>query len=177
MNININDIFEFSQLRITCHVRSLNYFAAMFGLNFPDHDGDKNKEPMRTGYAYIVYAMYHKNFHLTPEHEKLCEEAKETHHKHATHHIAYYQNISDIPDIRIYEMVSDWASANFEQKEILCANDALGLIDWFNKNRLNENWTAHQLDLIQKAFKIIDEKSDSGVIKSIWMPVLEKSDL
>ena len=177
MNIDINDIFEFSKLRIECHVRALNYFADMFGLHFPEHDNDKNIEPMRTGYAYIIYAEYHKNFHLLFEQERLCMDAKNTHHKHAPHHIGYYQKISDIPDIRVYEMVCDWASANFERKNIVRVDGALGLSDWFEQNKSKQDWTPHQLDLIKNALKIIDEKTDPEAVREIWQPVLDIANL
>lgn len=177
MNIDVNDIYEFSRLRIACHVESVNYFAELLGYHFPEHDNDKNIEPMRTGYAYIIYAMYHKNFHLTPEHEQLCMDAKQNHHKHAAHHIQYYKNIADIPDIRIYEMVSDWASANFEQKNIICIPGAICISDWFEQNRADVGWMPHQLDLINKSIQIINANTDEKIVRKIWEPVLEKSDL
>ena len=83
MEIKIDDIFEFSKLRIACHVRALNYFAEMFGMQFPEHDNDKNAEPARTGHAYIIYAMYHKNFHISNEYDQLCRDAKRDHQEHA----------------------------------------------------------------------------------------------
>ena len=177
MNIDTKDIYEFSKLRIACHVESMNYFAGLLGYHFPEHDNDKNVEPMRTGYAYIIYSIYHKNFHLTPEYEKLCREAHKTHHEHATHHIQHYKNVADIPDIRIYEMVSDWASANFEQMHIICVKDAICINDWFEKNHSDIAWTPHQLDIIKKSIQIINENTDEETLRKIWAPVLEKSDL
>ena len=177
MNIDLNDIYEFSKLRIACHVESVNYFAGLLGYHFPEHDNDKNVEPMLTGYAYIFFAMYHKNFHLLPEHEQLCTDAKRDHHTHATHHIRYYKRVADIPDIRLYEMVADWASANFEQKDIICLPDAVCISDWFKQNHGNMDWTAHQLDLINKSIQIIDKNTDEKAVRKIWEPVLEKSDL
>ena len=177
MNINVNDIFEFAKLRIECHVRALNYFADMFGLHFPDHDNDKNIEPMRTGYAYKIYADYHKDFHLLFEQERLCVDAKNTHHKHAPHHVAYYQNLHDMPDIRIYEMVCDWASANFERRNIGCLPNSLDLNDWFKENKLNLDWTPHQLEIIKGALKVINEKTDVDTVYEIWKPVLALTDL
>ena len=177
MIIDIKDVFEFAKLRIECHVRALNYFATMFGYNFPDHDGDKNLEPVRTGYAYILYAIYHKNFCLTKDQELLALDAKNTHHKYASHHIQHYADIADIPDIRLYEMVSDWASANFEQKNILCIENSIELADWVNKNQLNLNWTPHQLEIIRNAVKTIENQSDTNTLRAIWQPVLALMDL
>ena len=177
MNIDVKDIYEFSSLRIACHVESVNYFAGLLGYHFPEHDNDKNSEPMRTGYAYIIYAMYHKNFHLLPEHEQLCHDAKQNHHKHSTHHAAYYANIADIPDVKIYEMVADWASANFEQKNIIHVKDAICLNEWFEQNNAQIPWTTHQLEIIRKSIQIIKENTDQAYVQKIWKPVLEKSDL
>lgn len=177
VNIDINDIFKFSELRIACHVRALNYFAGILGYSFPEHDNDKNVEPMRTGYAYIIYAAYHKNFRLLPEHEQLCLDAKKVHYQHAPHHVAHYQNVTDIPDIRIYEMVSDWSSANFEQKYILCLKDTPDINDWFEQNHAKLPWTPHQLELIRKSLKIISEKTDIDTVRAIWQPALAQADL
>ena len=173
----MDDIFEFSKLRIECHVRALNYFAKMFGLQFPEHDGDKNAEPWRTGHAYVIYAMYHKNFHLPPEYEQLCETAKQYHREHAPHHVSSYPDIKDVPDIRIYEMVCDWASANFERRKILCVENALSLNDWFKQNKLNRGWTPHQLDLIKNTMKIINENINENLVRNIWQPILDITDL
>ncbi len=177
MNIDIKDIYEFSALRIACHVKSMNYFAGLLGYHFPEHDNDKNCEPMRTGYAYVIYGIYHKNFRLTEEYEKFYYDAHKTHHEHATHHIQHYEKVADIPDIRIYEMVSDWASANFEQMKIICLKDAIGICDWFEKKCADNAWTPHQLDIIKKSIQIINENTDETVLRKIWAPVLEKSDL
>ena len=51
MNINVNDIFDFYELRIKSHVAAVNYFASLLGYHFPEHDGDKVIEPIRTGYS------------------------------------------------------------------------------------------------------------------------------
>jgi len=174
MNININDIFEFCELRFACHIKSLNYFAAILGYQFPDHDSDKIKEPVRTGYAYIFYQKYHDDFYLSDEYYKLCEDAKRTHHEHAPHHFEYYKDVSDIPDIRVYEMVSDWASANFEQRNIMHDKECPTLTDWFNQNRAQYNWSDHQREIIYNAFKIISEKTDEKIVEQIWAPLVEK---
>lgn len=168
MLVNINDIFKFYETRLLCHVRSVNYFASLLGHSFPEHDGDKTDEPIRTGYAYIVYNEYHPQLHLVREYFDLCENAKRDHHNHSTHHIPYYTDVSKIPDLRLYEMISDWASANFEQKNILNDPNAIGLEQWFDNNMANHPWTEHQIKLIKKSFDVIREKTDYDVAKSIW---------
>lgn len=177
MQINVNDIFNFYESRISCHVKSMNYFADLLGYHFPEHDGDKVREPIRTGYAYIFYNTYHKNFHPTPEHIALCQDAQNLHHTSATHHIQHYAHVRDIPDICLYEMVSDWASANFEQMNILCESDAVLLEQWFENKMANLGWTEHQLEIIKKSFEIFNEKTDEDKVKAIWQPLLEQADL
>lgn len=177
MYINIDDIFDFYELRIKCHVASVNYFASILGYHFPEHDGDKVHEPIRTGYAYIFYKTYHKNFHPTPEHEALCRDAINIHHAGATHHIQHYKNVTEIPDINLYEMVADWASANFEQRNIIRDSDSVLIQTWFNNKMANQGWTEHQLEIITKSFDIIGKNTDIETITKIWQPLLEKSEL
>lgn len=172
MQINIDDIFKFYETRIACHVRAVNYFAELLGYAFPEHDNDKTDEPIRTGYAYIFYNTYHPELHLMDEYFDLCHDAHATHHKHALHHIEHYKNIADIPDITIYEMVSDWASANFEQRNIIKIDNPPTLDKWFENNMSKLPWTQHQLDLIYNSFKIIKEKTDDNAVKAIWDDLL-----
>ena len=176
MKIDLKDIFDFYELRIKCHVDSLNYFASLLGYHFPEHDNDKVKEPIRTGYAYIFYNQYHKGFHLKPEHIELCHKAHDEHHIHSPHHIEYYKTVSDIPDIRLYEMVSDWASANFEQNEIIKDKNSVSLHKWFESISFLP-WTRHQLEIINSAFNTFELKTDMAQISAIWKPVLSEFDL
>ena len=176
MQIDVKDIFDFYELRIKCHIESVNYFASILGYHFPEHDSNKTHEPIRTGYAYTFYSKYHKNFYLRPEHSELCEKAQDDHHKHSPHHIEYYEKVSDIPDVRLFEMLSDWASANFEQKNIIKDNKCGSLREWF-KTISSLQWTKHQLDIINSAFDIFEAKTDTEQISTIWKPVLSKSDL
>ena len=177
MNINVNDIFDFYELRVKSHVAAVNYFSSLLGYHFPEHDSDKVKEPIRTGYAYIFYKTYHKNFNSTPEHEALCRDAINLHHVGATHHIQHYKNVSEIPDVHVYEMVADWASANFEQLNILHEPDSVLIDTWFEKNMANLGWTPHQLEIIKNSFEIINKNTDDEYVKSIWQPLLAKADL
>ena len=87
MRIDLNDIFDFYELRLKCHVKSVNYFASILGYHFPEHDNDKNHEPIRTGYAYVFYKNYHKNFYLKSEHTKRLGFLV------LTHRITVYKNI------------------------------------------------------------------------------------
>ncbi len=177
MNINVNDIFDFYELRIKCHVESMNYFASLLGYHFPEHDSDKVREPIRTGYSYIFYKTYHKNFHPTAEHEALCRDAVNLHHAYATHHIQHYKDATEIPDINLYEMVADWASANFEQMNIIHDPESVQIQTWFNNKMANQGWSDHQLEIITKSFDIIDKNTDIETITKIWQPILEKADL
>ena len=176
MKVDLTDIFDFYELRIKCHIESVNYFASILGYHFPEHDSDKTHEPIRTGYAYTFYSKYHKNFHLRPEHSELCKKAQDDHHKHSPHHIEYYKNVSDIPDIRLYEMLSDWASADFEIKNVIKDDKYVSLREWF-KTISSLPWTEHQLDIINSVFDILDTNVDRAKISAIWEPVLSKSDL
>lgn len=173
MQIKIKDIFKFYEIRLSCHVRSVNYFASLLGYSFPEHDGNKTNEPTRTVYAYIVYNEYHPELHLMDEYFELCENAKRDHHKHSQHHIQYYKNVCEIPDVRLYEMISDWASANFEQKNILNDVNAVTMEQWFDNNLAKLPWTQHQIELIKQSFDIIKARTDDTAIKSIWMDLLD----
>ncbi len=177
MNIDLNEIFDFFETRIKCHVESVNYFAGLLGYHFPEHDRDKIVEPMRTGYAYIFYGKYHKNVHLLPQQFELCHEAKLLHHDHSAHHIEHYKQVREIPDVRLYEMVSDWASANFENMDVLGTPDAVPLTQWFDKNMSDFCWSEHQLEIIEKSFEIFESKTDKNKLLDIWKPLVEKSDL
>lgn len=177
MNINVDDIFEFYEMRIKCHVTSVNYFAELLGYHFPEHDGDKIIEPIRTGYACMFYRTYHKNFCPTQQQIELSRDAEKIHHTHAPHHIEHYQNVNEIPDIYLYEILSDWASADFEEKYIINRKSYIPLKPWFDKNMSHLPWTEHQLEIIKKSFQIFAENTDTEILKAIWQPLLEKSDL
>ena len=177
MNIDLNEIFDFFEARIMCHVKSVNYFADLLGYHFPEHDKDKIVEPLRIGYAYIFYAAYHKKIQLLPQHFELCHDAKMLHHNHSTHHIEYYKHVNDIPDVRLYEIVSDWASANFEQMNIIHESGALPISQWFDKNMSHLGWSEHQLEIIKKSFEIFELKTDKNKLLDIWKTLVEKSDL
>ena len=177
MNINMTDVFDFYELRIKCHVASVNYFAALLGHQYPEHDSDKIKEPIRTGYAYVFYKNYHKNFHTTQQQDDLCKDAINNHHAFASHHVQHYKNVREIPDNRLYEMMADWASANFEQMHIIRHESAVSLGQWFDRNMSHLPWTEHQLEIIKNAFETFAKKTDMDTVKAIWQPLLSYADL
>ena len=173
MQVSVDDIFKFCETRIACHVKAVNYFAGILGYAFPEHDDDKTTEPIRTGYAYIFYNNYHPDLHLMNEYFDLCNDAQQIHHKHATHHVQHYDNVQNIPDVILYEMVSDWSSANFEQRNIIKSPDAKPITEWFEQNMAALPWTQHQLDLIHNSLKTIQEKTDTDAVKAIWQDLLK----
>ena len=173
MKINVEDIFKFHKIRMACHIKSVNYFASLFGYCFPDHDADKNDEQIRIWHAYITYNKYHPELKLLDEYFTLCNDAQQMHYKHASHHVQYYSDVSKIPDIRIYEMVSDWASADFELHNVLKVAETQPLEKWFADNMSHLSWSEHQIELIKKSLKTIKEKSDKNKIMNIWQDLIK----
>ena len=74
-------------------------------------------------------------------------------------------------------MVADWASANFEQQNIIQDPESVDLEIWFQNKMANQGWTNEQMDIINKSFEIIRKNTDAEYVTSIWAPLLEKSDL
>lgn len=173
----MDDIYKFYELRMACHIASVNYFASLLGLHFPEHDSDKIKEPTRTGYAFVFYDMYHKDFTLNKENQKLCDDVQRDHHAHDSHHISYYENVCDIPDVRLQEMLCDQAAANFEQQDIRKLKDAVPVEEWFKNNNSHLPWTPQQLEIIKTTFQTFRDKQDLKELNTIWQPLLEKADL
>ena len=79
--------------------------------------------------------------------------------------------------VNVYEMIADWASANFEQKNIIQDPGATEIEIWFQNKMANQGWTNKQMDIINKSFEIIRKNTDAEYVTSIWAPLLEKSDL
>lgn len=178
MNISVDTIYEFHRVRTACHVASVNYFADILGFHFPEHDNDKNLEPMRTGYAYKNYAKYHKNYNMLPMYSGLFEMAHAAHHRHASHHIEFYGgNVAMVPNVCLVEMICDWFSANFEQKYILHDGDFDTVHEWFNAKMRHHNWTRSQLKIISDAIDYIEQNMDIGTLMKIWEPVQERAEL
>ena len=178
MTIAIEDIYEFHRVRTACHIATLNWFAGLLGMQFPEHDNDKNIEPMRTGYAYKNYASYHHGYYLPENYDELFNIACSTHHKHATHHVEFYGNdVSKIPDIVLAEMLCDWASANFEQRFVLCDYKFNTVWDWFVASMADMNWTPKQLKKIRDMAEFLDGHIDKDAVLEIWETVLTSSEL
>ena len=172
MAIPIEDIYNFHHVRTACHINCMNYFAGLMGYHFPEHDNDKGIEPMRTGYAYKNYANYHPEYNLPDNYEDLAKIAITTHHKHAPHHVDFYNgNVSQIPDVHLIEMVCDWASANFEQLYLLHDCPYETVADWFDAEMSNKNWTDAQLNVIHEAMDFIERHMDKDAVMKIWEPV------
>jgi hypothetical protein len=156
----------------------VNYFAGLLGYHFPEHDNDKNTEPMRTGYAYKNYASYHPEYKLLDKYVALFDVAHSAHHAHASHHIEFYGgNVAQIPDICLVEMVCDWSAANFEQVSVMGDCEYNATLEWFNAQMAHLNWTDAQMDIIHSALDKIAQNRDDQKIMKIWAPVLEIADL
>ena len=178
MTIPIEDIYEFHRVRTACHIQCMNYFAGLLGLHFPEHDDDKNIEPMRTGYAYKNYANYHPGYNLPDNYEELAKIAITTHHEHASHHVNFYGgDVSKIPDIHLLEMVCDWASANFEQRFILRDYEFDTVWEWFNARMSDLDWSDAQMKTIRDTTDFLEKHTDKDSVMQIWAPTLAKSDL
>ena len=77
----------------------------------------------------------------------------------------------------VYEMIADWASANFEQMNIIHDPEAVEIETWFQNKMADQGRTDEQMDIIKKSFEIIHTNTDDEHVKSIWAPLLEKADL
>lgn len=176
MRISINDILEFHKLRTQCHIDCVNYFAGLLGYHFSEHDNDKMKEPMRTGYAYKNYAEYHKHFNFLQQYKDLFNVAWNTHHQTNSHHIENYTDVTQISKICLIEMVCDWFSACSEQL-LLNKNEYSCVRDWFDNTMLNLSWTDTQLQTIYQAIDYIEKHADFSCVNHIWNCVITKSDL
>lgn len=173
MKISVDKIYEFHRVRTACHIASVNYFANILGYQFPEHDNDKNTEPMRTGYAYKNYAAYHPKYTLPDNYEELFHVAHQTHHEHATHHVQFYGNdAARIPDVHLIEMICDWFSANFEQNYIQHIDEYENVAAWFAAKMAQRNWSPAQLKTIRESCAILERERDIDVLMKIWEPVI-----
>ena len=174
MALNTKDIFDFYDLRMLCHINSVNYFAGLFGRQFPEHDNDKFSDSMRNGYAYVFYNTYYKNFDISDEQIIACNAVKYQHHKNATHHIEHYDMVSDIPDTCLCEILCDCAATNFEFLRIIQQPGTLPLTEWFQQNMLQLPWNQKQMDIINKSLDILDKNSNFDTVTEIWQTLLAK---
>lgn len=172
MKISVDTIYKFHRARTACHIACVNYFAVLTGHHFPEHDSDKNTEPMQTGYAYKNYASYHPEYNLTDKYVELFDAAHASHHEHASHHIEFYHgDVSKIPQIRLIEMICDWFSANFEQVNIIHDYEYETVSGWFDAKLSHLSWTAAQLKTISETIKLLEQKADRAELLKIWSPV------
>ncbi len=173
MKISVDKIYEFHRVRTACHVASVNYFANILGYQFPEHDNDKNIEPMRTGYAYKNYAAYHPKYNLPDNYAELFRLAHKTHHEHASHHIEFYDgDVSRIPDVHLIEMICDWFSANFEQVFIQHDCEYATVKEWLDMKMAHLNWSDAQLKIIHEASELLEHERDNDALMKIWEPVI-----
>ncbi len=174
MKTPIETIYEFHEKRTACHISCVNYFAGLVGHHFPEHDNDKNIEPMRTGYAYKNYATYHPEYRLPSNYDELFRTAHDTHHNHASHHVEYYHgDVSRISDVCLIEMICDWFSANFEQVFILHDHEYESVTQWFDAKISHLGWTAIQLKTIGETVKLIERQLNHDDIMKLWLPITE----
>ena len=171
MHIPVETIIDFHHKRTQCHIDCVNYFAGLLGYHFPEHDNDKNKNPIQIGYAYVNYAKYHCA-HLLPAQQDAFRYACQEHHKNNLHHIEHYKELSEITPITLIEMVCDWESANFEQNHILKDTKFYTTIDWFDGIR-NIGWSKDQQKFIEETIKKIDLMSNYDDIIKIWQPLID----
>ncbi len=172
MKISATTILEFHTKRTQCHVDSLNYFAGLLGYHFPEHDNDKNHDPIRIGYAYANYVAYHPHAVMSDVARDAMHAAHSEHHHTAPHHVEYYQSVADIPHIILIEMICDWHSANFEQKNILhrCSYDSVA--DFFQRAMAGRDWTEVQRAFILETIARLAEIADYDQVFEIWRPLL-----
>ena len=176
MAVSAKTILDFHRKRTQAHIDCLNYFAGLLGYHFPEHDNDKNSGTIQNGYAYINYANYHPECHLTEAHRDLYEHAHSEHHRTQPHHIEHYPDVCNLPDLTIIEMVCDWHSANFEQIFILHQIPPTSSVQLFFdtnlRSRSNLHWTDHQIALITELTSFLDLYTDFDAVMAIWRPLL-----
>ena len=168
MTVPITDIIKFHIARTNCHIDCLNYFAGLFGMAFPDHDMDKFTEPYQTGYAYHNYAAHHGGCTILPQQTELYTAVHDEHHRMQPHHVGYWENIQNIPDIVLTEMVCDWHSANFEQRDVLRRPDCCTIAEFFHDVMLPRGFSAHQVEFLSAAIDKIARTADYDAVRDIW---------
>lgn len=166
------EIFSFYAKRTQCHIDSLNYFAGLLGYHFPEHDCDKNRELIRTGYAYRVFVLYHPNCGISQAALDACDAAQIEHHKTATHHTEHYQNVSEISKTTLVEMICDWHSADFEQKNILHECNYDSVLDFFTRVMGPKEWTPPQREFILNTIQELGRLADRDRVYEIWRPLV-----
>ena len=176
MLIPLEKIHEFHHMRTDAHVKCMNYFAGLLGYHFPEHDNDKNYGTMKTGYAYINYAKYHREYHFPETNRMLFQQMHDEHHTTQPHHLEHYSDVSEISDITLIEMICDWFSASFEQRYLTHEDPKdYTVLQYFDTNLRNNkkyNWSEHQLETIYETIEFLEMYSDHNEIMKIWLPLL-----
>ena len=173
MNIKMSKITDLYDMMHNCHVQTVNYFASFFGYSFPEHDADKIQETNKINYAYEMYKRCFPDFKLPDKYSEQLKDLKQQHYKKSPHHINHYSNVSEIPNTYLYEMISDWAAANFALRNIAKNTSVPPLENWFDNTMAQLPWTEHQIDLIKKSFQIIQDKTDKNKLNLIWQNLVK----
>lgn len=173
MNIKMSKITDLYDTMHKCHVQTVNYFASFFGCSFPEHDADKIQEPHKIDYAYEMYKRCFPDFNLPDKYSEQLKALKQQHYKKSPHHINHYSNVSEIPNTCLYEMISDWAAANFALRNIAKNTNVPALEKWFDETMAQLPWTKSQIDLIKKSFQIIQNKTDEKKLNLIWQDLVK----
>ncbi len=168
MQIPIDTIFEFHKQRTDAHINTLNYYASLLGYHFPEHDNDKLTEPYRTGYAYRNYANHHTGTKMLPQHEELFWIAHDEHHRMAAHHIEHYENVQNISNTTLIEMICDWHSANFEEKNIRGHSKFNNVMEYFYADMAHHPWTDAQRTFIIDTINTLSHLTNEADVYKIW---------
>lgn len=168
MHIPAEKILNFHTRRTQCHIDCLNYFASLLGYHFPEHDNDKNHDPIRIGYAYGNYVTYHPGCMMPSAALDAFKAAKAEHHRNAPHHVEHYARMSDIPKIRLAEMICDWHSANFEETRILNNCEYSSVSDFFDRIMAPRDWTPSQREFVRETIELIAATADMSRVQEIW---------
>ena len=173
MAVTLKTIMDFHHKRTQAHIDCLNYFAGLLGYHFPEHDNDKNSGQMQTAYAYMNYAKYHPELHLSDARIELFHEMHDEHHRMQSHHIEHYKSASEISDITLIEMICDWFSANFEQNHITHKGGASCVREYFDTCMQQKmDWSEKQIAMIDEMIDFLAIYANHDDIMSIWRPLL-----
>ena len=168
----MDEILAFHKSRTHRHIAAVNYFAGLMGYHFPKHDYDKFNDPIQVGYSYINYTNYHPDCKISQQYADAFKKANHEHHSTQPHHIEYYKNVQNIPHDVLIEMVCDWCSANFEQSNILHNNEFGSVIDFFDKQLSQLNWTDKQRETIIQTINFMEQNAAPDKLYAIWADII-----
>ena len=69
-------------------------------------------------------------------------------------------------------MVCDWCSANFEQSNILHNNEFGSVIDFFDKQLSQLNWTDKQRETIIQTINFMEQNAAPDKLYAIWADII-----